>query len=376
LSKKVFDVAYLTTDSVSEGVGSSQILPLLFRISKLGLKVNLVSFEKVSPSNSLKEALSKSGIVWNMREFKSNGISGGFSRLFEIRNQIPSAHVLHARSDVPAAAAGFFKHAPVLWDIRSLWSEQKSYIESNLLKKKLLVGNRLFENFAAGNSDAINTLTHAVVPILEKRHRNLPEIRSVVPTTVDLNVFKIQVSSSQQKVAFFSGTYNSYYDLDLTAKFISDYRKSGQLEVVWAKPRESDRNGLGLLEKVIHLKSQEEMSVAIGRSSFGVAVCKMDAGESLKASMPTKIAEFLACGKPVLINKGLGDFDAYIREFNAGVILESDLDIRSGVEQMRQLLNDPDTALRCRALASRYLSLDSGVKEYLRIYESLGKFSI
>jgi len=374
--KKEFDVAYLTTDSVSEGVGSSQIVPLLLRISGLGLKVSLISFEKESPPKHIQDAILESGIVWNKREFKNTGVAGGFSRLFEIRNQIPPAAVLHARSDIPATAAGLLKSAPVLWDIRSLWSEQKTYIEPNWLKKKFLMGNRLFENLAASSSDAINTLTHAVVPILEKRHKNLPDLRIVVPTTVDLKIFRTSTFTAPKQVALFSGTYNRYYDLELTARFISEYKRGVDLDILWAKPRESNRANLGMQEMVIYLKSQVEISETIGQCSFGIAVCKMDAGLSLKASMPTKIAEFLACGKPVLINKGLGDFDHYIHEFNAGVVLDSNnLNIKESVEQMRSLLNDPETATRCRALAEKYLSLDSGVEQYIKMYENLGNIS-
>ena len=48
-----FDLAYITIDSLSEGVGSSQIIPLISRLSKSGLKINLISYEKTNPSSEL-----------------------------------------------------------------------------------------------------------------------------------------------------------------------------------------------------------------------------------------------------------------------------------------------------------------------------------
>jgi hypothetical protein len=53
----------------------------------------------------------------------------------------------------------------------------------------------------------------------------------------------------------------------------------------------------------------------------------------------------------------------------------TNLNIKESVEQMRSILNDPDTAIRCRALAEKYLSLDSGVEQYIKMYENLGNIS-
>ena len=39
-----FDVSYVTNDSVAEGVGSSQIIPLIKRLAADGLKINLISY--------------------------------------------------------------------------------------------------------------------------------------------------------------------------------------------------------------------------------------------------------------------------------------------------------------------------------------------
>ena len=38
-----FDLTYVTVDSLSEGVGSSQIVPLMKLLGKAGLSINLIS---------------------------------------------------------------------------------------------------------------------------------------------------------------------------------------------------------------------------------------------------------------------------------------------------------------------------------------------
>ena len=106
--------------------------------------------------------------------------------------------------------------------------------------------------------------------------------------------------------------------------------------------------------------------------SFGLSVCKMNAGPSLKAAMPTKVAEFLACGRPMVVNAGLGDFDEYISRYNAGVILTGKPgDLPEKAHQLMELLADPKTPSRCRALAEEYFDMDKGAEKYLSLYEKM-----
>ena len=44
---KTFDVTYLSVDSIQEGVGSSQITPLVLGLATKGKSVCLITFEKV-----------------------------------------------------------------------------------------------------------------------------------------------------------------------------------------------------------------------------------------------------------------------------------------------------------------------------------------
>lgn len=37
--KRKYDLTYISIDALSEGVGSSQIIPLISRLSKTGLKI-------------------------------------------------------------------------------------------------------------------------------------------------------------------------------------------------------------------------------------------------------------------------------------------------------------------------------------------------
>lgn len=186
-----FDLTYVTIDSLSEGVGSSQITPLISRLSKSGLKINLITYEKSNPSSELVDYFESIGVEWNWRPFGSNGLKGGVVRLNDLRQEIPRTNLIHARSDIPAVSAITSGQAPVLWDVRSLWADQKVMIQKSLVNKTLYGIYRGLESVAASRSVGMSTLTSAVIPILEQRHIRLPLLRTVVPTAVDLNYFKL-----------------------------------------------------------------------------------------------------------------------------------------------------------------------------------------
>lgn len=369
---ETFDLTYLTIDSLSEGVGSSQITPLISRLSNAELKICMISYEKSAPDPDLIDYFQSIGVQWRFRQFKASGLYGGIERLNRLRQDIPRSSLIHARSDIPAVSGIASREAPVLWDVRSLWADQKLMIQDNLLNKTLYHSYRKLEKIAASKSLGMSTLTHAVVPVLAERNGKLPTLQTVVPTAVNLDRFRLRGTMPTKYRALFSGTYNDYYDLVLSALFMRQLRNQIDVETHWARPFESAKTHIGVGEERIFPSTQYEMASLIPNYSFGVSICKMDAGPSLTAAMPTKIAEFLACGRPIVINAGLGDMDELITEFNAGVILDQNLgNLNEKVTKLIELISDPGTPTRCRALAEQYFSMDKGSEKYLSLYSKM-----
>lgn len=355
-----------------EGVGSSQIIPLITFLSNTGLKIKLITFEKQSLSTDLLSRFIQLGVDWSPQTFGKGGLIAGAKRMNKLRKLVPETRIIHARSDIPTFAAITSHKAPVLWDVRSLWADQKVIIQDSHLHRTLYPSYRKLESYSAQNSQGLSTLTQAIVPILEARNKVIPSVREVIPTAVDLKRFNPKMSMPSRIRALFSGTYNDYYDLESSKVFLDSFRARLSLEVHWARPYESMRKTLGVGEESVFTCSQNEMANVIPDYSFGVAICKKLGGQSLAAAMPTKIAEFLACGRPVIVNQGLGDMDELIKKFNVGVVIGNTQDaILDNVEQLIQLISDSDTPHRCRELAESHFNMELSGKKYLQIYEKI-----
>ena len=370
-----YDLTYATVDSLSEGVGSSQIAPLMEKLANHGMKINLLTFEKETPPDSLVERMRKASVEWIQIPFGNNGPLGGLTRTLQLAKLLPDSEITHARSDFPAVAARFSGQDRILWDVRSLWADQRRFIEESRLKRSLLSLYSPFEKLACNSAIAMSTLTQAVVPVLEDRHKHLPGLRTVVPTSVDLDRFKFSPIMPSKLKGLFSGTYNKYYDLELSFKFIQALKNIANHEIDWAKPKESHTNFLNAGESFVFSVNQPEMANVISRYSFGISICKENAGLSLKAAMPTKIAEFLAVGRPIVVNAGLGDCDEIFRESGIGVIISQHDDLELKALELMSLVSDKDTPNRCRQAAEKHFGWDFGVRQYLNIYKEMQTYS-
>ena len=366
-----FDLTYATVDSLSEGVGSSQIVPLMERLSQNGLKINLMTFEKLDPPNSLVSRMEKAKINWVQIPFGSQGPLGALTRTYKLARLMPESSITHARSDFPVVAARLSNQEKILWDVRSLWADQRKFIEENPLKKALLSAYYPFENLASNSAIALSTLTKAVVPVLEERHKTLPLLRTVVPTAVDLRRFYFSPVMPDKVKGLYSGTYNNYYDLELSRKFLCELNRIIECEVSWAKPRESHLEKLNAGERSIFTVTQPEMAKVMSDFTFGISICKEDAGPSLLAAMPTKIGEFLAIGRPVVVNAGLGDCDSIFSEKGVGVVISRKDDLRLKALELISLCGNKDTPKNCREVAEKYFSLEEGANKYLDIYSQM-----
>jgi glycosyltransferase involved in cell wall biosynthesis len=89
--------------------------------------------------------------------------------------------------------------------------------------------------------------------------------------------------------------------------------------------------------------------------------------------MPTKIGEFLASGRPVVVNKDLGDMGHIVRQFDCGVVVadNSDTELERTVVELDRLLDETSLAERCRDAAVAHFNLEHAVDDLFEIYQSM-----
>lgn len=372
MKDKKFDITYLSVDSIQEGVGSSQITPLILGLAEKGKTVCLITFEKNKPSKELVEMFSRAGVVWLAKEFGISGAVGGIIRLNTLRRSVPDSLVLHGRSDIATAAAIWSGiEAPVLWDVRGLWSDQRLLIGTAGWNSLTARGARALENVAAKRSAAMTTLTAAVVPILQNRHKRIPMIREVIPTCVQTSKFLPSPMPQSQIICLLSGTFNNYYDIERTKQVLDQMRKTVNLRVIWARAGESPIEKLGVGEDVIISATHSEMPKLVQESHFGIAICKQDNLNTLAAAVPTKIGEFLASGRPVIVSSGIGDLDQLLPSTHTGVVIDHSDTLQTVAQQIGQLIKDPKTPGRCRELAMQHFDMEKSIDRYLEIYDRM-----
>jgi glycosyltransferase involved in cell wall biosynthesis len=102
-------------------------------------------------------------------------------------------------------------------------------------------------------------------------------------------------------------------------------------------------------------------------------VCFVRPQFSKISSAPTKFAEYLACGVPVVATDGVGDLGDIIRSEGVGLAV-SEFDpggLSKTADALFDLVKEPGIRERCRSVAEQRFSLDTGVARYRSIYEAL-----
>jgi|TARA_B100000315_G_scaffold22991_1_gene19911 hypothetical protein len=364
-------VTYLSMDPVTSTVGESQVLNYVERLAETGLVIDLVTFEH-HVDTELRNRLVDLGVSWHPLEYGRRGAVGGLWRVLRATRAIQGAALVHARSDMAAAAAILAGVEYWVWDVRSLWADQKvasGVLRSGSLQERVL---RWVEQRAAYRSKAVITLTESAIGELDCRYEGVagPKAR-VITTCTDLRHFSVSPMPTTTVRVLLAGTLNRFYDVPSMLDLVEELRHRRQIEFIVASPEATSWENELASQDVIRLSATpEEMVDLIASCHLGLSICRDDAGVSLKAAMPTKIGEFLASGRPVVVNPGLVDAAGLVEANGCGVVFGSSgpCNIVEAVDRIESCLNDPKMPERCRGLAETHFNLDTGVKDLVRTY--------
>lgn len=367
------EILYLSFDSLKEGVGASQVLAYMRKVQSV-TPVTIISFEKEMPTESEIIAVEKDGLKWRPLPFGRFGIIGGIGRVVRLWLKVDRSKIVHARSTLPALAAMLKFPNTWVWDCRSLQADQRRALSPKQKRNLTFLVMRFIEYILAKRTSSIIVITKSVVPVFITRYRVPQSKVHVIPTCVDVEKFQEKPFTIKKEIKMlFAGTFSPAYDVHLINKIIRKMKEYTPVAVTVATSLGSTENWKQVdYDKLVSVP-HDDMPALIQEHHLGFSIWKNNLGICLTSVASTKTAEFLACGRPIVINSLQGDFGKLIEEYNAGVVTysEKDDEIKRYVLQILELVKDDSTPKRCRELALKEFSLDLGIEDLIKLYQEL-----
>jgi glycosyltransferase involved in cell wall biosynthesis len=371
------DIQYLTLDSIQEGVGSSQVLTYVQKLAK-NWTIELVSFEKDFPSTGESCSTSEGEFNWRPLPFGKYGQLAGLKRIWRLRKIVNKGAVIHARGDFAAFAAIIARSKRVIWDCRALTPDQRIAAKNKSRLSIEYIVLRLIEAVCAKKSQKIIVITEKAKYFLQSRYSIKDSKFLHVSTCVDLKRFRNnptkKVKEGQPLKIAFIGTVGPQYDLDLIGKLLEELRKLFQVHFTVSLSPGSTKLYSNLKYDTLLSLTHREMPRFISSQDIGISIWRQNMGVSLLSVAATKNAEFLACGKPIIVNEHQGDIGGWVRDMKTGISTSSSdpNSLKRYVQEIIELMDEGESlSNRCRALAEKQYSLEDAVRQISKAYESL-----
>ena len=363
---------------MGEPLGRSQVLSYLYRLAS-DYELTLFSFEKADADlEGLRSELASKGINWKPLSYHKRpavlstllDVLVGVKSLWQTRRS-SRPDIIHVRSYVPALIAVLARPligGKFVFDIRGFWPEER--VEGAIWP----AGGLLFrvakrcERWFFREADAVVTLTHASLPRIRElmAFRDVPVV--VIPTCAELERFAGSEARSDGPHVLWCGSIGTWYRFDLVPGLARALDM--ELEVV---TRQTDlaRQYLGDLPATVRTLPPAEVPNVMRQGDVGLSLCR-DA-LAMQAMAPTRFAEYMASGMPVVVTRGLGDVERLVEEHRVGTVLagEDESAFAAAAEAIRQLQADSALPVRCRALAKELFDVAAGTAAYAALYERI-----
>jgi glycosyltransferase involved in cell wall biosynthesis len=131
--------------------------------------------------------------------------------------------------------------------------------------------------------------------------------------------------------------------------------------------------GIGESDFTVLAAASADVPAYLSAADAGLAFIKSCL--SKMASSPTKYAEYLGCGLPLIINEGIGDSDMLVTTEKAGALVRdfTDAEYAAAARTIENFTRDSAaTRQHTRAVAKKLFDLERvGGERYAQLYEQL-----
>ena len=402
---------YLCYFGLREPLVQTQVLPYLRQLRLGGVEATLLTFEpdlRRSWSREQREdweaRLRSEGIRWFALPYHKRPslpatvydiLAGGwFVARLARREKID---VLHARAHVAGAMGALAKRASgarLLFDIRGFNAEEcvdAGRWPDGGLKFRL---TKRAERAVLAAADGFVVLTDRARQLLfpgagDTDAKGRPV--EVIPCCVDLSRFaaagsiprdqlRAELGLEGRRVLVYAGALGGWYMSAEMAEFfaaaVQQDPSSMALVLTQSDPEliAGPLRERGLSEGHVRITRVSPADVPRYLRASDLALSFIKPCYSKISSSPTKIAEYLASGLPVVSTAGIGDVDevldgdrvgVLVREFNASAYA-------GALDEVERLRREPGVADRCRASAAERFDLETvGGPRYRRLYQRM-----
>jgi glycosyltransferase involved in cell wall biosynthesis len=392
-------------------LGQSQVIPYLKELGRAGVRFTLLSFERphaftpagVAQCSALQRELAERGIDWHWLAYHqtpslpatSYDVWAGTryaSRL--VRNK--KIEMVHARSHIPATIALRLKRrfgVKMIFDVRGLMAEE--YADAGHWRRDSVAYRitKSVESRALAAADGVVTLTERIWPLIKQWDslRNHQVAHEVIPCCADLELFSFSAEHRRRRrdelglqdrfVLIYSGSIDGWYLTESMADFLVTMRKQKHnAHFLWLTPSRHERvhdlmkaRGLKESDYTVLAATSRDVPSYLSAGDAGLAFIKPCF--SKLASSPTKYAEYLGCGLPLVINAGVGDSDILITREEVGALVRDfdEADYVKASVVVEDLAADPDQIRRrTREVAERLFDVRNiGAERYARLYREV-----
>jgi glycosyltransferase involved in cell wall biosynthesis len=392
-------VLFISYNGLGEPLGRSQVLPYIRGLAKKGHRFVMVSFEKPPDPTRLArhdvQELLPAGTAWIPLSYHQRptlpatawdilrGVLAG------LRTGRPD--VVHARGTVAASIAAALSaahRAPWVFDVRGLLAQE--YVDAGRWPPGGVLDRltRAVETTLLRRAHGLVFLTHRVVGRLRDEGR-LPMGRpvAVISCAVDLERFapsaearvrvRRDLGLGDEPLMVYAGSLGSWYLHSAMLDFLEVARTVlPGLRFLVLTPQPCILQGdveRRALDRQVIVRSVSPSLVPdhLGASDFGISF--ISPSPSKIASSPTKLAEYLACGLPVVVNEGVGDVDTLAGEASWIVVRELAPEAyREASLRVREQLAAQDRRESARNLAVRRFALAAAIDGYDALYREVG----
>ena len=398
-------VLFVSYDGMTDPLGQSQVLAYMEGLSQLEHTIHILSFEKPeapqATHQAVKQRMDKAGIIWHPLTYtkKPPILSTVYDlykgwRLAAKIQETEKFDIVHCRMLLTAIIGLKMQSAfgtKVIFDMRGWWVDEK--LESGLWDSFVYAPVYRFLKYLEKRSfkraEVTVSLTHAGKQEIERQLGQLKNPVPVIPTCVNFKFFppfsgtvrnevRAQLGiSPEAKVLIYSGSIGANYNLSTLFKIFEglDKTNSGWHLLVLSN---TDANQILAEAKNYSFDPSRVFVKGVEYSKVSSHLMAGDAGLifykpafSLIGRCPTKMAEYLATGLPVLSIKGIGDVDFLLLKFpESGCLLTNvEKDDYKFVSDtlMRYAVNKE----KLRAYAVDYFDVNKGIESYNNVYKQL-----